>query len=130
MVLDEATAIIVGLGLDMKSEEGFIEYAPEDDYDDDDGGSDPRFHKNPYGIGCSRTFEVPYTPPLPSAAMRPPVPQGNNVGPRDELLRVWKAKTVDLVKGKGKGRMPGDRTDERYKIVLNGAASRAKSSAN
>ena len=130
MVLDEATAIIVGLGLDMKPEEGFIEYALDDDYDDGDGGSDPRFRKNPHGIGCSRTFEVPYTPPIPRAAMRPPMPQGNNVGPRDELLRVWKAKTMDFVKGKGKGRMPGDRADERYKLVLDGAASRAKSSAN
>ena len=129
-VLDEATAIIVGLGLDMKPEEGFIEYAPDDDYDDDDGGDDPRFHKNPHGIGCSRTFEVPYTPPIPPAAMRPTMPQGNNIGPRDELLRVWKAKTIDFVKGKGKGRMPGDRADERYKLVLNGAASRAKESAN
>ena len=129
MVLDEATAIIVGLGLDMKPEEGFIEYALDDDYDDEDGGSDPRFHKNPHGIGCSRTFEVPYTSPIPPAAMRPPVPQGNTVGPRDELLRIWKAKTFDFVKGKGKGRMPGDRANERYKIVLDGAASRAKSSA-
>ena len=129
IVLDEATAIIVGLGLDMKPDEGFIEYALDDDYDDDDDGGDPRFRKNPHGIGCSRTFEAPYTPPIPPAAMRPPMPQGNNVGPRDELLRVWKAKTMDFVKGKGKGRMPGDRADERYKIVLNGAASRAKSSA-
>ena len=129
MVLDEATAIIVGLGLDMKPEEGFVEYALDDDCDDDDGGDDPRFRKNPYGIGCSRTFEVPYNP-IPPAAMRPPVPQGNSIGPRDELLRVWKAKTSDFVKGKGKGRMPGDRTDERYKMVLDGAASRAKSTAN
>lgn len=131
MVLDEATAMIVGLGLDMKPEEGFIEYALDDDDDDDDyDGGDPRFRRNPHGIGCSRTFEVPYTPPISQAAMRPPVPQGNHFGPRDELLRVWKAKTIDFMKGKGKGRMPGDRVDERYKMVLDGAASRAKSSAN
>ena len=128
MVLDEATAMIVGLGLDMKPAEEFIEYALDDD-DDDDGG-DPRFRKNPHGIGCSRTFEVPYSPPISPASMRPPVPQGNNVGPRYELLRAWKAKSIDFMTGKGKGRMPGDSADERYKVVLDGAASRAKSSAN
>lgn len=128
--LAEATSMIVGLGLDMKQEEECIEYALDDD--------DPRFINNPHGIGCSRTYEVPYDSVTNSlstspASMCPFVPRGINVDRSDELLSFskpggWKTESIDVVKGKRKGRMPGDSADDRYKFLLDGSASRAESS--
>ena len=123
--------MIVGLGLDMKQEEEYIEYALDDD--------DPRFRNNPHGIGCSRTYEVPYNSVTSSlstspASMRPLVPQENKINGSDELLScpklgAVKSERIDMVKGKRKGRMPGDSPDDQYKFLLDGPSSRAKPSA-
>lgn len=131
MALEEATSMIVGLGLDTKQEEEYIGHALDDD--------DPRFVNNPHGIGCSRTYEVPYDSVTKSlstspASMRPLVPRETNMNESDELLSLpklgsWKTESIDMVKGKRKGRMPGDSADDRYKFLLDGPASRAKSAA-
>lgn len=129
--LEEATIMVVGLGLDTKPEEEHIEYARDDDH---------RFINNPHGIGCSRTYEVPYdlaTNSLLSTSpgsMRPRVPRRVNVDKSDALfsfpeLGAWKTESIDTVKGKRKGRMPGDSADDRYKFLLDGPATRAKFSA-
>lgn len=130
MALEEATAMIVGLGLDTKQEEEYVEYALNDD---------PRFINNPHGIGCSRTYELPYDSVASSfstspASTRSPVPREINVNESDELLScpkpgAWKAESIDMAKGKRKGRMPGDSADDRYKFLLDGPPSRTKLSA-
>ena len=133
MTLDEANVMIVGLGIDTKREEEYIEYALDDD-------DDPRFINNPHGIGCSKTYEeLPYesnTNSLSSspASMRPLVSQETDTNENDELpsipkLGAWKMESIDMVKGKRKGRMPGDSPDDRFKFLLDGTASRAKFSA-
>ncbi|KAL9064182.1 MAG: hypothetical protein Q9161_009052 [Pseudevernia consocians] len=131
MALEEATSMMVGLGLDTKQEEEYVEHALDDD---------PRFVNNPHGIGCSRTYEVPHESVTNSlstspASMRPLVPRETNMNESDELLSFpklgsWKTESIDMVKGKRKGRMPGDSADDRYKFLLDGpASSRAKSTA-
>ena len=130
MALEDATNMIVGLGIDMKQEEEYIEHAQEDD--------DPRFINNPHGIGCSRTYEEPFDNSTNSlstspASMRPAVPRGVVFNESDETIlfpkpRAWKAESIDMVKGKRKGRIPGDSADDRYKFLLDGSAARAKSS--
>ena len=115
MALDETTIMVVGLGLDSKPENEYIEYSLDD--------IDPRFIGNPHGIGCSKTYEEPYvsvTDSLPKspASARPRVPQ--EVGPNE--LRLWRSASIDMVKGKRKGRMPGDSEDDRYKFLLDGRA--------
>ena len=120
--------MVVGLGLDTKQEE-YIPIVLDDD---------PRFVDNPTGIGCSRYYELPYdsvtNSPLSTspASMRPPVPQAINFNESDEQLPfsklgAWRPRSYDMVKGKRKGRMPGDSADDRYKFLLDSAASRAKS---
>lgn len=133
MALDEASIMIVGTGLDSK----------EEDYEEYDGfildDDDPRFINNPHGIGCSRTYETPYDSvsnsrsPSP-ASVRPLVPQEPEPNEGDRLLPFpnlgpWKPEGIDMVKGKRKGRMPGDSADDRYKFLLDGPASRSKFSA-
>ena len=127
MVLDEATIMVVGLGLASKQEEERIEYLIDDD---------PRFIDNPHGIGCSRTYEEPYDSVMNSlstspASTRPVVPQDVDLNQGDGLLsfsklRACKSESIDMVKGKRKGRMPGDSAEDRYKFLLDGSASRAK----
>ena len=131
MALDEATGMVVGLGLDLKPEEEYLEFLSDDD--------DPRFIDNPYGIGCSKTYEEPYISvidPLPTspASVRPLVPEEIEPIEGDRLpsfpnLGPWRSDSIDMVKGKRKGRMPGDSADDRYKFLLDGRASRSKSSA-
>lgn len=134
MALDEASIMIVGMGLDSKEEEEYEEY---DEYFLDD--DDPRFINNPHGIGCSRTYEEPYVfvgdsrSPSP-APVRPLVPQEPEPNEGDRLpsfpnLGPWKPEGIDMVKGKRKGRMPGDSADDRYKFLLDGPAPRPKFSA-
>lgn len=130
--LDEATTMIMGLGLglDTKQEEEYIEYAPDDD---------PRFINNPHGIGCSKTYEEPYDSVTSSlstspASTRPPMPRRIKINQSDELfpfpeLGTWKKESIDTVKGKRKGRMPGDSEDDRFKFLLDGPRSRVKFSA-
>ena len=137
MILDEATVIIVGLGVDSKREEEYIEYILDDG--DPHFDSDPRFVGNPYGIGCSRTYEEPYDGGINSvsispASIRPLMPQEMEPIEDDRLLSpsklgVWRSESIDMVKGKRKGRMPGDSADDRYKFLLDGTASRSKISA-
>ncbi|CAF9922047.1 hypothetical protein IMSHALPRED_005319 [Imshaugia aleurites] len=125
MALEEATATMVGLGLGMKQEEEYVEIEHDDD---------PRFINNPHGIGCSRTYEVPYDSATNSlstspASMRPLLRR--EINGSDDLvsfrkLGAWKAESIDMVKGKRKGRMPGDSADDRYKFLLDRSA---KSSA-
>ncbi len=127
--LEETTSMIVGLGLDIKQEE-YIELTLDDD--------DPRFRNNPHGIGCSRTYEVPYNGVTSSvstspASMRPLVPRENKINGSGELLSRFKLgavrpESIDMVKGKRKGRMPGNRADDRHKFLLDGPSSRAKPS--
>lgn len=132
--LDEASIMIVGMGLDSKEEEEYEE-SNENFLDDDD----PRFFNNPHGIGCSRTYEEPYdsvsNPRSPSSApVRPLVPQEPKPNEGDILLSFpnlgpWRSEGIDMVKGKRKGRMPGDSADDRYKFLLDGPASPSKFSA-
>ena len=126
MALDETELIAVGLGLNTKEEsEGDTEYAREDD---------PRFIKNPHGIGCSKTYEVSYedvmqslsTPPKPS---RPQVPR--DIGPMNSNglppfanLGAPRSESIDTAKGKRKGRMP----DDRYKSSFDNPKSEFQSS--
>lgn len=143
MALDEANVMMVGLGIDTKQEEGYIDYGyiehalDDDDVDVDD---DPRFINNPHGIGCSKTYEeLSYDGSTNSfssspASTRPLVPREIDINESDELpsfpkLGAWKMESIDMVKGKRKGRMPGDSADDRFKFLLDGPASRAKSSA-
>ena len=122
MALDEATIMIVGLGLDTKQEEQCIEYLMNDD---------PRFIGNPHGIGCSRTYEEPYDSVMNSlstspASTRPVMPREVNFNEGDGLLsfpklRACKSENIDMVKGKRKGRMPGDSAEDRYKFLLDGS---------
>lgn len=128
--LDEATALVVGMGLDTKQEEKYVEYALNDD---------PRFINNPHGIGCSRTYELTYDSVANSlstspASTRPPLPREINVNETDERLSwpelgAWKAESIDTAKGKRKGRMPNDSVDDQYKFLLDGPASRTRFSA-
>ena len=131
MVLDETAIVVVGLGLEVKrQEEEYIEDLL--DYED------PRFIGNPVGIGCSKTYEESYVgfmDPLPTspASMRPLVPRELEPNEGDRLLfpelELWRSPSIDVVKGKRKGRMPGDSADDRYKYLLDGRASRSKLSA-
>ena len=135
VALDEACIMIVGMGLDSKEEEEeeeeYIEYLLDDD--------DPRFIDNPHGIGCSRTYEESYDSVMNSlstspASVCPIVPQETEPNEGDRLLSFPKlgpgrSESIDMVKGKRKGRMPGDSADDRYKSLLDGPASRAKFSA-
>ncbi|CAF9943308.1 MAG: hypothetical protein ALECFALPRED_011014, partial [Alectoria fallacina] len=107
MVLEEATGMIIGYGLDTKQEQQCIEYALD---------VDPRFIDNPDGIGCSRTYEDPYVPYEFDEQFSFP------------KLAAWRTDSIDRVKGKRKGRMPGDSADDRYKSLLDILASRPKSS--
>ena len=102
-------------------------------------GVDPRFIKNPHGIGSSRTYEESYESVMQSlstspASSRPNVPQ--DIGPRDNdgllpfaNLRPPKPANIDMAKGKRKGRMPGDSADDRYKYLLDSLELRFRSSA-
>ncbi|CAD6581300.1 MAG: hypothetical protein ASARMPREDX12_000419 [Alectoria sarmentosa] len=108
MVLEEATGIITGYETDTKLEQQCIEYALD---------IDPRFIDNPDGIGCSRTYEEPDEPY--EFDEQSSFPQ----------LAAWRTDSIDRVKGKRKGRMPGDRADDRYKSLLDILASRPKFSA-
>ena len=131
MALDEAAIMVVGLGLDLKQEEEYIEYLLDDD--------DPRFIGNPHGIGCSRTYEEPYVSVINSlstspASVHPLVLQEVEPNEGDRLLSFpnlgpWRSDSIDMVKGKRKGRMPGDSADDRYKFLLDGRASRSRFSA-
>ena len=131
MALDETAIVVVGLGLDVKQEEENIEYLIDDD--------DPRFIGNPHGIGCSRTYEMPYDSVMNSfsaspASVRPLVPQEVEPNEGDRLLSFpnlgpWRSESIDMVKGKRKGRMPGDSADDRYKFLLDGRASQSRFSA-
>ena len=131
MALDEATIMVVGLGLDLKPEEEHLEVLLDDD--------DPRFIGNPYGIGCSRTYEEPYVSvknslPTSPASVHPLRPEEIEPIEGDRLpsfpnLGPWKAENIDMVKGKRKGRMPGDSADDRYKFLLDGRASQSRFSA-
>ncbi len=110
MVLDEGTIMVVGLGLDSERKEVYIEYV-----------DDPRFINNPHGIGCSRTYEMPHGSSLSSspASTTGPARQGVNANESDGVLPFpnlgqWKPDSIDMVKGKRKGRMPGDGTEDRY----------------
>ena len=128
--LDEAATMVVGLGLDTKQEEEYIENAPDDD---------PRFINNPYGIGCSKTFEEPYDSVTNSlstspASMRPLVPRETNINENDDQFPPFKlgpcrVESIDMVKGRRKGRMPDDSADDRYKFLLDGPASRSRFSS-
>ena len=129
MALDEATTMVVGLGLDTKREEQFIEHAVD---------VDPRFINNPHGIGCSRTYEEPYDAVTSSLSTSPasirPSPRRIDINESDELISFPKLATrrmesIDMVKGKRKGRMPGDSADDRFKFLLDGPASPGKFSA-
>ena len=131
MALDEAALIIVGLGLDSKQEEEeYIDFMLDDD---------PRFIDNPHGIGCSRTYEEPYDSGIGSfstspASMRPLVHQEIDFNAGDRLLSfpklgACKSESIDMVKGKRKGRMPGDSADDRYKFLLDGPAAQTRFSA-
>ena len=132
MVLDETAIVVVGLGLEVKQEEE--EYI-EDLLDDDD----PRFIGNPFGIGCSKTYEEPYVSVMDSlstspASMQPLVPQKIEPNEDDRLLSfpdlgLWRSPSIDMVKGKRKGRMPGDSAEDRYKFLLDGRAARSRLSA-
>ena len=131
MALDETNIMVVGLGLDMKPEDEYIGYLLDD--------VDPRFVGNPHGIGCSKTYEEPYVSimdslPKSPASVHPRVPQ--KVGPNEDdrllsfpNLKLWRSPSIDMVKGKRKGRMPGDSEDDRYKFLLDGPASRSRFSA-
>ena len=133
MALDETAIVVVGLGLDVKQEEEYLEYQLDDDDDD------PRFIGNPHGIGCSRTYEEPYVSVIDSvstspASVRPRVHQEVEPIEGDQLLSFpnlgpWRSDSIDRVKGKRKGRMPGDSADDRYKFLLDGQASRSRFSA-
>ena len=130
MMLDDAAIAVVGLGLDSKQEveEEYI----EDMLDDED----PRFIGNSYGIGCSRTYEEPYNGVFHSistspASVCPIVPQDTDLNEGDRPLSFpnlgpSRLGSIDRVKGKRKGRMPGDSPDDRFKNLLDGPASRGK----
>lgn len=130
IALDEATSTIVGLGLDTKQDEEYVEYVLYED---------PRFINNPHGIGCSKDYEEPYSSNTTSfssspASMRHRVPRKIEINESAELrsfptLGAWKTESIDMVKGKRKGRMPGDSADDRYKFLLDGPASRGRFSA-
>ena len=130
MVLDEAAIMIVGLGLDSKQEEEYVDFMLDDD---------PRFIDNPHGIGCSRTYEEPYDSVNNSlstspASMRPLVHQEIDLNAGDRLLSfpklgACKSESIDMVKGKRKGRMPGDSADDRYRFLLDGPAAQTRFSA-
>lgn len=122
--------MIIGMGLDRKEEEECITFAPEDD---------PRFFDNPTGEGCSRYYEAPYDnvtiSPLSTSpsSLHPLMSPEISVNWSDERLpfsrlRPWKPASEDIVEGKRKDREPSD-TDDQYKILLDGAASQAKSTA-
>lgn len=131
MALDETAIVVVGLGLELKQEEQCIEYLLDDD--------DPRFIGNPFGIGCSKTYEEPYVGVINSlstspASMQPLVSQEVEPNEGDQSLsfpdlELWRSASIDMVKGKRKGRMPGDSADDRYKFLLDGRASRSRLSA-
>ena len=131
MVLDETAIIVVGLGLDLKQEEEYIDYLLDDD--------DPRFIGNPHGIGCSKTYEEPYFGVINSRSTSPTsvhalLPQEDEPNEGDRLLSFpnlgpWRSGSIDMVKGKRKGRMPGDSADDRYKFLLDGRASQSRFSA-
>ena len=131
--LEEAKIMVVGLGLDMKQEEAeeCVAVALE---------QDPRFVNNPTGIGCSRHYEAPYDSVTNSpvstspASMRQRVPQDISVNESDEQLPFsklgpWKPTSFDMMKGKRKGREPGDSAEDRYKFLLDRAACQAKFSS-
>lgn len=131
--LEEAKMMVVGLGLDMKQEEEeeWVAVALE---------QDPRFVNNPTDIGCSRYYETPYdsvtNSPLSTspASMRHRVPQYISVNESDEQLPFsklgpWKPTSFDMMKGKRKGREPGDSAEDRYKFLLDRATSPARFSA-
>lgn len=123
--LEEAKGIVVGLGLDMKQEEECVAVAQEEDF---------RFIDNPTGIGCSRYYETDSPLSTSPASMRHRVPQRISVHESDEQvpfskLGPWKPTSFDTTKGKRKGRMPGDSAEDRYKFLLDGAASQAKFSS-
>lgn len=131
IALDDGRIIIVGMGLDSKEEEEYAECSLDDD--------DPRFINNPYGIGCSRTYEEPYAGvenarSASPASVRSLVPQETdpNEGyrlPSFPNLGPWKPEDIDMVEGKRKGRMPDDSAEDRYKLELDGLATRSKFSA-
>lgn len=133
-VLDEGRVLVVGLGIDTKNEVEYVEDGLDDDDDDDD---DPRFINNPHGIGCSRTYEVPYddfvnslsASPASTPHRPPPEIDPNEVDGLRALARLgpWKVEHIDMVKGKRKGREPGDSASDRYKFLLDGHSPRTKS---
>ena len=124
--------LVIGLGLDMKQEEEeCFAFALEED---------PRFVDNPTGIGCSRYYEAPYDSVTDSPLSTSPastchrVPQDISVNESDEQLPFsklgpWKPESFDMMKGKRKGREPSDSDEDRYKFLLDIAASPAKSSS-
>ena len=127
MVLEEAVIMIVGYERDTKEKAEHFEYKPK---------GDPRFIDNPHGIGSSKAYEAPYDSSSSSlstspASRRSLTPQETNTNESDGLLsspkpRPSKTESIDLEKGKRKGRMPGDSADDRYKVLLAGPASQAK----
>ena len=133
-VLEEAGVIVVGLGMGTKHDVEHVEYGLDDDEDDDD---DPRFINNPHGIGCSRTYEVPYDDFINSlstspASMSSRPPQEIDLDEIDGLrslarLGPWKSEHIDMVKGKRKGREPGDSANDRYKFLLDRHSPRIRS---
>lgn len=126
MMLDEANVMITGLAMDTKLEAVCIEYA----------SADPRFIGNPHGVGCSKNYELPYdnvmNPLSTSPASRQSSGPGKiNVNENDGPSPfpppgAPMAEGEDNLKGKRKGRMPGDSEDDRYKSLFDAAA---KSSA-
>ena len=128
MALDETAIVVVGLGLGSKQEEGVMDYLLDDD--------DPRFIGNPYGIGCSKTYEEPYisvrkSPSTSPASKRPVTPQEAGTNEGDGLLSfpdlgLWRSASIDMVEGKRKGRMPGDSPEDRYKFLLDGGGITVK----
>ena len=131
IALEEAAIIVVGLGLNTKQEEEYADYRFE---------KDPRFFNNPIGIGCSKTFEVPYDSARDSlstspASRSPLVSTVNSSSTGSDGLGSFpnlgacKSQIIDMVKGKRKGRMPGDSAEDRYKFLLDGRAARLEYSA-
>ncbi len=123
MVLDEGTIMAVGWGRDTKRGDVYVEYVDED----------PRFINNPHGIGCSRTYEMPYESSLSNSPASSIAPARQEINPNDSdgwlptpHLGRWRSESIDEVKGKRKGRMPGDSAEDRYKFLLDGPASRLR----
>ena len=118
--LEEGTDMMVGWGLGSR-QDAYIEYAHD---------VDPRFINNPYGIGCSRTYEIPYDKD-PDSLSTSPASTSPDVNDSDELLpypdvMIRKAESIDMVEGKGKGkereRIPGDSADDRHNSLPNHSA--------